>query len=73
MVVTVSNLAGVTEIARELGVPNNQVAMWMARRTSSGFPEPLAVLTRGSVFDLDEVRRWYETKPPPRNRSKEKT
>lgn len=68
-------LAGVTEIAREFGVENNVVGMWIARRKttrerkSNGFPEPVAVLTRGLIFDMADVRRWYETKPLPRNRS----
>lgn len=63
-------LGGVTEIAREFGVGNNNVAMWMARREVNGFPTPLVSLARGDVFIMDEVRRWHETRPPARNRPK---
>lgn len=52
-------LAGVAEVARELGVGRTTVTQWTARRPRNGCPEPVAVLAMGPVFDLDEWVRWY--------------
>lgn len=53
-------LVGVAEIADVLGVPRSTVSMWDARRKTNGFPEPVAELRMGPVYDLDAVTEWYE-------------
>jgi len=52
-------LAGVAELARLFLVGRSTVTQWAARRDRNGFPEPVAVLAMGPVFDLDEVVEWY--------------
>lgn len=53
-------LAGIAEIAEEFGVARTTVSTsWADRRERTGFPEPVAVLNMGPVYDLAEVRRWY--------------
>lgn len=53
---------GVAEIAADLGVPRSTVSMWDARRRTNGFPEPVAELAMGPVYDLEEVRAWRQGK-----------
>lgn len=55
-------LGGVAEIAEEFGIGRSRVSMWSSRRESSGFPEPLAILAAGPVFDMAAVRAWYHAK-----------
>jgi hypothetical protein len=50
-------LAGVLEIARALDVDRSVVYYWIKR---PGFPEPLAELSTGRVWDLDAVIKWRE-------------
>jgi hypothetical protein len=66
--VTVGNtteLVGMAEIARELGVPRTTASMWHVRRAKSGFPAPIKDLDMGPVFDMAAVRHWYETSDYP--------
>ncbi len=53
---------GVAEIAAMLGVPRSTVSMWDSRRGTNGYPEPVARLTMGPVYDLAAVRAWHEGK-----------
>lgn len=75
MMVTMGDreLGGVSEIAKERGVGTNQVAMWAARRSTNGFPQPVVSLAMGNIYDLAEVRAWYASRPEPRNRPKAST
>jgi hypothetical protein len=59
-------LAGIAEIAEEFGVPRTTASMWDTRRASNGFPEPVARLAAGPVFDLAEVREWASGRVAPR-------
>lgn len=52
------DLVGVREIADRLKVPRTTVSMWASRRTSSGFPLPVATPSMGPVYDFEEVRTW---------------
>lgn len=63
---TMSELAGVAEIADELGVPRTNISMWDARRRTSGFPEPIARLAAGPVYRMDEIRAWWAARQPKR-------
>lgn len=64
--VTVSNeLVGVAEIADLLDVPRTTVSMWDSRRDRSGFPHPVARLRAGPVYDLADVRAWWEGRQTP--------
>ena len=51
-------LGGVTEVAAELGVTRQQVTNLRQR---PDFPEPVAVLAMGEVWDLDVIRRWADS------------
>jgi hypothetical protein len=57
--VTKPELAGVKEISDELGVLRTTISMWATRRQRSGFPEPVAMLAMGPIYDMDEVRAWH--------------
>ena len=48
------------EIADELDLPRTTVSMWASRRGRSGFPEPIAHLAMGPVYDMAQVRAWHE-------------
>lgn len=49
------NIGGVSEVSELLGVSRQRVA---SLRSRPGFPEPLAELAAGPIFDLDAIRRW---------------
>jgi hypothetical protein len=49
------DIGGVSEVAELLGVTRQRVA---SLRMRPGFPDPLAELAAGPIFDLDAVRRW---------------
>ena len=55
-------LVGVAEIAEELDVERPRVSMWANRRESSGFPEPLIHVAAGPIYDMAEVRAWFDSK-----------
>lgn len=59
MALVVTTLAGVAEIADELGVPRTNISMWDSRRRTSGFPMPVARLAAGPVYDMTEIRAWW--------------
>ena len=56
-----TELAGVAEIAEELGVGRNAVSMWDIRRTgvAHDFPQPVVRLASGPVYDMAEIRAWW--------------
>lgn len=51
-------LGGVTEVAELIGVSRQRFADLRAR---ADFPEPVAELASGPVWDIDEIRRWTES------------
>ena len=54
---TSDRLAGLAEVAALLGVSKQRVNQL---RKAPGFPEPVALLTCGPIWDAAEVRRWDE-------------
>jgi hypothetical protein len=48
-------LAGVHELAARFSVDRSTVRYWRSRE---GFPEPLARLKAGPVWDLEAVATW---------------
>jgi len=57
-------LAGVFEISKDLGVARSTVSMWDVRRAEGNeFPEPVATLECGRIYDLDAIRVWYAGRP----------
>jgi prophage regulatory protein len=56
-------LVGLQEVTSLLGGVSRQRADKITRRR--GFPEPLATLERGRVWDRDEVDAWIAANRPP--------
>jgi predicted DNA-binding transcriptional regulator AlpA len=54
-------LAGVHEIAAELGLSKQRVHQLAGQ---SDFPRPVAVLQAGSIWDLDEIAHWRNEHRP---------
>lgn len=52
-------LAGIREVAETLMVGRSTVTQWAARRHRNRFPEPVATLGMGPIYDLNEVISWY--------------
>ena len=50
------HLAGTTEIAKSLGVTRQAVVNWRSRNPE--FPEPLARLASGPVYDELTIMQW---------------
>lgn len=50
-------LAGITEIAEHFDVRGNVVGNWASRYDD--FPAPVADLTMGRVWDLNDIVQWY--------------
>ena len=51
------HLVGTTEISQMLGVSRQRVTQLP---TSSGFPEPIARLAAGPIWDREAVEQWAE-------------
>jgi hypothetical protein len=51
-------LVGIHEVAAMAGVTTSAVANWTARYVD--FPEPLAELHCGRIYDREEVQRWLK-------------
>lgn len=60
--ITTDRLVGVAEIAELVGVPKTNITTLMSRRESNGFPEPVAQLRMGGVFDRLEVVKWAQAR-----------
>ena len=55
--VDIVNLVGAHEIAQRLGVSRPQVIHeW--RKRHPDFPQPIAILTNGLIWDWEEVEKW---------------
>jgi hypothetical protein len=50
---------GLKEIADLLGVSRQRAGQLAA---TQGFPEPVARLAAGPIYDTDEVKRWAKTR-----------
>lgn len=59
-VVDITRLVGLKEIAALAGVSSQAVANWMKRYPD--FPEPLAKLRMGPIFDVAPVAAWLATR-----------
>jgi hypothetical protein len=57
--INVRCIAGVAEIASLFAVSKTTAANWYARRDRNGHPEAIAYLACGTLFDINEVVRWY--------------
>lgn len=55
-------LYGITEIARELGIPSNTVKQWHRR---GKLPKPSAVLAMGPVWSARVVEPWLAQRAGP--------
>jgi predicted DNA-binding transcriptional regulator AlpA len=51
-------LVGAKEVAQMAGVRPGTVKKWRKRHAS--FPQPVARLARGAVYDREEVAAWLE-------------
>ena len=56
-------LWGQAEICEGLGCTHLSIKRW---REGFGFPEPIAQLRMGGVYDADEVRAWDRDRKSPR-------
>jgi serine/threonine protein kinase len=54
-------LGGVAEVAARLGISRQQV---LNLRSRPGFPEPLANLSSGPVFDMSQIELWSRSARP---------
>jgi predicted DNA-binding transcriptional regulator AlpA len=54
-------LAGLAEVAELLGVSKRSASRYTRR---SDFPEPVARLAAGPIWDADEVERWAAKQRP---------
>jgi hypothetical protein len=52
-------LVGVAEVAHLLGVGRTTVSAWYDRRERTLFPEIVARLASGPIWDVDQVVSWY--------------
>lgn len=57
-------LGGAAEISQEFGVPRSTASMWWLRQDRTGFPDPVARLSQGAVFDMAAVRAWHAERYP---------
>lgn len=58
------HLAGIAELSRLFLVGRTTVAQWAARRHRNGFPVPVAYLSMGPIWDVNEVLAWYGSYVP---------
>ena len=56
--VNVEQLVGTAEIAERLGVKRHQVVNDWMRRYPGEFPDPVAQLRRGPIWNWPDVERW---------------
>jgi len=63
-------LAGVAELAGLLSVRRTTISQWHSRKLQNAFPDPLADLAAGPVWDQAEVIDWYRNYTPLRNMRK---
>lgn len=63
-------LAGVAELSDLLSVRRTTISQWHSRQNQNSFPDPIADLAMGPVWDQDEVVQWYRNYRPLRNMRK---
>lgn len=57
-----SDMAGVAELAEDLGVSRQSICNWAAGRGGTGFPAPLFKLRATPVWSRDAVRDWFASR-----------
>lgn len=55
---------GTAEVAALLGISRQRVLKLADPEADNGFPEPLAVLSMGKVWDGAAIRKWAEGYTP---------
>lgn len=63
------NIGDMAAIAEDVGVSPATVKSW--RQRHDDFPEPIATLAIGPVWDLEEVTEWIASHPRTRGRPKQ--
>lgn len=53
-------LVGVAEVAHLLGVGRTTVSAWYERRDRTGYPEIVARLASGPIWDIEQVVDWFK-------------
>jgi predicted DNA-binding transcriptional regulator AlpA len=51
------DIVGVSEVAEYLGISRQRLSNWVMRRYHN-FPEPIAKLACGSIFNLEDIQDW---------------
>lgn len=64
------HLAGVAELAELFGVGRTTISNWHARTDKNGFPDPVAILAAGPVWDRTDVVTWHALYVPGRGKRK---
>ena len=59
-------LVGIAELSDLFGVARTTASMWHIRRDTNGFPEAVATLRTGPIFDVTECVEWYARYNPSR-------
>jgi hypothetical protein len=62
----ITKMCTLTDAAERLGIPESRMHRWAERRKVTGFPEPVYVHKRTSIYDFvqvdDWVSIWYSTR-----------
>lgn len=58
------HLAGVAELSAAFGVGRTTISNWHGRSAGNGFPDPVAVLAAGPVWDINDVITWHSLYVP---------
>jgi predicted DNA-binding transcriptional regulator AlpA len=64
------HLAGVAELSGLFGVGRTTISNWHARSGTNGFPDPVAILAAGPVWDANDVITWHALYTPQRSTRK---
>lgn len=54
-----ADLAGVREVAAQLGVKASRVRRWIERRESTGCPDPVCRFSCGDIYSMTAWRGWF--------------
>jgi len=63
------NLVGLHEVSLMAGVSRQAISNWMVRK--SDFPQPLASLASGPVWQAETIQAWLANQMPTPNKQKE--
>lgn len=59
-----ANLVGTAELAHLFRVARTTVSGWFKERDTTHFPETVARVASGPLWDIEEVVAWYPTYNP---------